>query len=526
MALEDFQKIRRLREEEANLFAQIAPACEAKRIILYSMDPWQLGAVEQLLHVAFQLKGHQPKTLYDDGLLPLSAWENHYVPPPQAGVLEERSTWICGAFGITPVGISSYLDGKTAREQARALVDAAPDDGLRTLNRRGIPIGELARRDLFQYTVGHFEPRTAQDLQLYREHLVHAIMSVDLANAIITTEEPDIVVLVNGKAIMYTYMYELCRLRGIQVTTWEEGMYWDTSIVLANNARAIDFPISDADWCAFRELPFDETQHHAVEEYFDRWRRQEATYYVYYDHEMRDFPRMRRDLHIQEGKRLISIFSNIVWDTNALGKDQGFDGMMDWIFTTINYVHGREDCVLVIRAHPGEAKWKFKTRTPIRRLVMERFNGQIPQNVRIVDGVSEFSSYEIAAHSDCCAVYTSTLGIELAMMGLQPLICGVPFYSDRGFSNDVPSKAEYFELLGGAKRPTGVDTELLLKFMYLTIFKLVKRPEFLTGIHSDPQCPHIEIDTFEGFPESMPVFNGIVRSILENRSFIDLEVTV
>jgi len=34
-----------------------------------------------------------------------------------------------------------------------------------------------------------------------------------------------------------------------------------------------------------------------------------------------------------------------------------------------------------------------------------------------------------ARHSDRCAVYTSTLGIELALMGLQPLVCGVPFYS-------------------------------------------------------------------------------------------------
>lgn len=157
---------------------------------------------------------------------------------------------------------------------------------------------------------------------------------------------------------------------------------------------------------------------------------------------------------------------------------------------------------------------------------MERFNGRLPQNVRIVDGLSEFSSYEIARQSDCCAVYTSTLGIELSMMGLQPLICGVPFYSGKGFTNDVPSKAEYVAMLGGAKPPASVDLELLRTFMYLTIFKLVKRPEFLTGIHTDPQCPQITIDTFRGFPESMPVFNSIVRSILDNRSFIDLKVTV
>ncbi len=56
--------------------------------------------------------------------------------------------------------------------------------------------------------------------------------------------------------------------------------------------------------------------------------------------------------------------------------------------------------------------------------------------------------------------------------------------------------------------------------MYQVTFELVKRPEFLVGIHTDPQCPKVSIDTFEGFPDSMPVFGGIVEAILENESFV------
>jgi hypothetical protein len=520
MALEDFQAIRRLREAEAHLFEHLPPAPLPKRIILYSVDPWQLGVVEQFLHVAFELKGHRPRTLFDDGLLPLCAWEYHHVGSPRPGAIEKRSRYVFGAFGINPVGISTYLDGPRSKAHAEVFVDAATRSELGDLTYSGIPIGALALRDLFQYTVGHFTVDTAEDAALYRKHLIHAIMSVDLAHAIIEKDQPDIVVLVNGKAVMYTYLYEVCRALGVQVTTWEEGMYWDTSIVLANNDRAIDFPISEDEWRALRALPFDEGQRRAVETYFDRWRRQEATSYVYYDNEERDFGRISRELGIPEGRRLISIFSNIVWDTNALGKDRAFSCMMDWINSTVEFVKDRPDDFLIIRAHPAECRWALKTRTPVRQLVDEHFPGRLPENVRIIDGDSEFSSYEIARHSHRCAVYTSTLGAELTMTGQQPLICGVPFYADKGVTNDIHTRAEYFEFLGGGKEPDGGNPKLLKRFMYHVLFDLVKRPEFLVGIHTDPQCPKVKIDTFEGFPESMPVFNEIVEAILENGSFV------
>ena len=520
MALEDFQAIKRIREAEAHLFEHIVPAPNPKRIILYSVDPWQLGVVEQFLHVAFQLKGHRPKTLFDDDALPLCAWENHHIRPPEPGMIEQRSRYVFGAFGIEPVGISTYFDGSHSQGRADELLDATASGEWPQLEYRGIPIGALAQRDLFQYTIGHFAINTAEDAALYRKHLLHAIMSVDLGHAIVEKDAPDIVVLVNGKSVMYTYLYEVCRSAGVQVTTWEEGMYWDTSIVLANNDRAIDFPVPEDDWRAFRALPFDDGQRRAIEVYFDRWRRQEATSYVYYDNEERDFSRIRRELGIPQGSRLISLFSNIVWDTNALGKDRAFSSMMDWINSTIEFVKDRPGDFLIIRAHPAEFRWAFKTRTPIRQLVNAHFQQGLPNNVRIVDGDSEFSSYVIADHSDRCAVYTSTLGVELTLAGLQPLVCGVPFYADKGVTNDIRTKEEYFERLGGTRTPDSGNPELLEQFMYQVIFELVKRPAFLVGIHTDPQCPKVKIDTFQGFPDSMPVFGGIVEAILENGSFV------
>ncbi len=522
MALEDFQLIRTLRQRQDHLFRDIPPAHPRKKVVIYSMDPWQLGAFEQFLHLALQRKGHAVRTLRYDGVLPITAWENALVAPPEPGVLERRFDYVHGAFGIESIGLSAYLDGATTRAHAERLVDSQPPEALADVQYRGLPIGRLALRDLYQYTVGCFEPRTTEDLALYRQHLVHAVMSVDLAHAILATEQPDIVVLVNGKAVMYTYLYEVARQAGIQATTWEEGMYWDTSVMVANNARAIDFPVDESDWAAYQRRPLSAAELARVQSHFERWRDQTATAYVYYDDEVRDFERIAAELRLPPGRRLVSLFANIVWDTNALDRDDAFAGMMDWLYTTIDLLRGRKDYVLVIRAHPGEAKWAYPTRTPIRQLIEARCGG-LPPLVRIVDGRSELSSYEIARHSYRSAVYTTTLGIELTLMGLQPLICGVPFYSRRGATHDVRSKEEYARLILGEERPSGVDRELLQKFMHLVLFHRLKRPEFFVGIHRTPQEPRLQIDSFAGWPDSMPVFNRIVDDILAGRSFVHLD---
>lgn len=519
MSLNDLHPIAELRRRQQHLFQSPPRATRPLKILLYSVDSWQLGLFEQFLHLAFQLRGHSPVSVFDDGLLPLTGWENHWVKPPDREFLRQRARFIFSSLEIPAVPISRYLDGGSARRRAEELVASAKPSDLQGLVFRGIEVGRIARRDLNQYSMGLFDIETAEETAEFQRHLIHAIMSVDLANAILDSEQPQVVILVNGMLVMYSYMYEVARQRGVEVTTWEEGIYHDNAIRLAHNARAVDFAFDSRVWDQYACVPLDSESDRQIEDYFGRWRAQSATSYKYYHREQADFSSIARQLTLNPRHRLISLFTNIVWDSNALEKDDAFKGMADWVFASIDETARMPSTTLVVRAHPGEVKCRFQTRTPIRELIARRY-GTLPDHVRIVDGASEISSYELARRSSICAVYTSTLGIEFTLLGLQPLICGVPYYSRRGFTNDIRSRSDYSAILGGSSKPGSSDPELAKRFMHMVIFRLLKRPEIFAGIHGSPQQPIVSIETFEGFPDSMPVFRSIVDCILERRDFV------
>lgn len=520
---DDYTKIRELVQKEKRLFRAIPPARQPKKIVIYAMDVmWKLGTFEQLLHLAFQLKGHQPKTLVYDGLLPYSCLENLAQKRPDPETIEAVTRYHYSAFNIPTTGISGYLDEMQSLKHATEWVEKLSRDDYWEAAYRGIAIGKIAKRDLFQYTLGHFETKTEKDWEIYKKHLVHAVMSVDLAYAILAKEKPDIVLLVNGKSLLYSYMYEVARLNNIQTTTWEEGMYFDTSVVLANNLKAIDFPVEPEIWEEIKKYQFPEEELKKVEVYFDKWKKQEATSYKYYDNAIEDFEKICKELSIDRSKKIISAFPNIIWDTNALDRELAFESMMDWLYCTIDFVQKNQGHLLIIRAHPGEIRLRVNTRSKVKDLIIDKY-GTIPENVKIIEPESEISSYEIARNSGYCTLYTGTLGIELALMGMKPIICGTPFYFNKGFSNDVYSKNDYFEILSGRKELVQPNQELLKKFMYIVLYKLVKQPEFFVGYNGHPQNPVVRINTFKNFPESMPVVNDIVESIVGNKSFISME---
>jgi capsule polysaccharide export protein KpsC/LpsZ len=118
--------------------------------------------------------------------------------------------------------------------------------------------------------------------------------------------------------------------------------------------------------------------------------------------------------------------------------------MAEWISRTVQYFIGRPDVQLVIRVHPGEVLTHGQSMADVVQQVLPR----LPDNIRLIRASDEINTYDLIEVADVGLVYTTTVGLEMAMMGLPVVVAGQTHYRERGFTYDPDSWVTYFKLLG------------------------------------------------------------------------------
>src|SRR5207245_4852737 len=180
---------------------------------------------------------------------------------------------------------------------------------------------------------------------------------------------------------------------------------------------------------------------------------------------------VRTALGLSPDRRLIALFTNVTWDLFVAERDFAFDGQMQWIAATLDFVRGHPELDLVVRAHPAEIVAKFQTRGRIVRQIEERF-APLPANVRLIVPESVIASDTLRAMASLNLVYCSSVGMEAVIAGQPVLICGNPYYARKGFTLDVESPEHYDRLLedhaaGRALIPPVASMDLARRFLYL-----------------------------------------------------------
>lgn len=141
---------------------------------------------------------------------------------------------------------------------------------------------------------------------------------------------------------------------------------------------------------------------------------------------------------------IILLATNVIGDSLTLGRQVFSKTMTEWILRTIQYFMERPEYNLVIRIHPGE---KFIKSTSVLETI-QRELPRLPENIHIISASDNVNSYDLISIADMGLVYTTTLGMEMAMSGLPVIVAGQTHYRDRGFTTDPDSWVNYFKALG------------------------------------------------------------------------------
>jgi capsule polysaccharide export protein KpsC/LpsZ len=145
-----------------------------------------------------------------------------------------------------------------------------------------------------------------------------------------------------------------------------------------------------------------------------------------------------------DGRSIVLLATNVIGDSLTLGRQVFSDSMTEWLQRTVSYFASHPEVQLVVRIHPGE----MITKGPSVADVVNKTLPAIPENIHLVPADAKINTYDIVEIADLGLVYTTTVGMEMAMSGV-PVICvGNTHYRGKGFTLDTGSWEGYFEMLG------------------------------------------------------------------------------
>ncbi len=226
-----------------------------------------------------------------------------------------------------------------------------------------------------------------------------------------------------------------------------------------------------------------------------------------------DVNALREKLGIGGEKKVITIFTNLIWDAANVSRDIAFTSPLDCVKRTIEYYGQRGDISIVIRSHPAEKV--LGTNERYGELIKSNIDSSLLKNTTIIEPEDEINSFSVIEISDIGIVHTSTVGLEMAMADKPVVLISDTHYRGKGFTHDAESEAHYFSiidsLLNGGE---GIQDQVVRsnKYFYLMMFEYQhKMPIIRNKSGNFLRYSHKTISQFLASPDER--LNAIVSRI-------------
>ena len=496
---------------------RVLPKSKGK-VLFNTQYHWHYSWVDYSIAAALKYRGFDTAIFLCDGL-PYCEYETVSIKRPSCNRCYRLTKRHTDAFGLNSYRMSDFINSKN-RKDCYNFAYRSPINKLRYFKKDGINIGEIAYHNFLHYYKGVYE--ISKDKETMFRKCVYSGLLISIATEkLIKFYKPSKVVTPNGKFIQSAILIEFAKKFRLPYYTWDVFTQ-NTSTCFAKNEISHDQRIDDL-WDSLKEKKLSEQENIKVEEYFKLQSESKNTPYQYYNKKsvIKDESIIRNKLGLHKSKKIISLFTNVGWDSTALGLNTAYSSMQDWVFSMIEFVQNNPEFELVVRAHPGELKvpYSLRTTTPICDAIIKELE-HLPSNLHLIGPAENISSYSLAQLSDVVMVYSSTLGIEFSVSGIRPWVAANPYYSNKGFTVDIHSHNHAKSILKEnipSKYLTDQEIELAKKFAYVVKFRRLFSFPLLSSDGKFLLKKYEDLLTDGNF-----VIENICQFIDDKRSYIDI----
>ncbi|MGI6250570.1 MAG: hypothetical protein ACOYKD_04320 [Anaerolineaceae bacterium] len=402
---------------------QLAKPCQqAKKVLVFaSLHYW----IEQAALIALALSGQGHRVSL--GYLPYSDWEK----PITSFDLKRQDAYARDVFkpakqvmGIVPL-----------------LKRAARIDSLKPLPAGIHRIVEKTSRYDTMYT-RQIEEVPEGD-PLYALRLERNSLAAVLVDTWFEKEKPDVVIVPNGTILEMGVAYQIARLRGIRTVTFEFADQRER-IWLAQDGEIMSHDTT-ALWQALGNQPLPEKAKQKLVDLYAA--RKNAKSWGEFARQWQINPQqgaeeVKKSLSLDE-RPVALLATNVLGDSLTLGREKISPTMADWIVRTIEWFTSNPKVQLVVRIHPGEL---LTHGTSMSEVIAAAFP-ILPENIHILQPGDKVNTYDLIEIADFGLVYTTTVGLEMAMDGIPVIVAGKTHYATRGFTFDPKDWPDYIKQL-------------------------------------------------------------------------------
>lgn len=432
---------------ESQLLLEKIPA-NGKRVLFFTMHGWSIHvAWESVIALALRLRGVEPLFFLCGGGLPQCDSKHPYLPIVNYAQCYNCMKWgygILDALRLRYILLKEVLKPVEGRKAEETVASLRRED-FAAFSSDGVPISEFIRPSLSRALGRGHEWPDRIDTGIHRGFLVSAAKMLIAVRRLLEEMEPDAIVMTNGLFFAEQLMFEEALRQGIPVITYEKGKHLN-HIVMARNRPVVRYEM-DEDWSSWRDRPLTSEEDRSLDESMTS--RQEGK--VGNEPLWASMTSGREDLlkrlSLDPARPIISLFTNVAWDTSVYGREGAFPNMLSWVVETIRYFADHPTLQLAVRVHPAEVRLPGQLSRPQITPEIQHIFPELPPNVRLVPPGDDVSSYTLVGLSQALLVYTSTIGLEAAVEGKPVLMAGRVHYAGRGFTFDAGSPEDYRNLL-------------------------------------------------------------------------------
>ncbi|MFN2264181.1 MAG: hypothetical protein ACK2UM_07950 [Anaerolineales bacterium] len=279
---------------------------------------------------------------------------------------------------------------------------------------------------------------------LYMLRQTRNLAAATAAYRYVQFSKPDVVIIPNGSILEFGSVFQVARYLEFPTVTYEFGEQRNR-IWIAQDSEVMH-QRTDALWQTRQGMEISAAELERVETLYSS--RQKASLWGNFSRQWQGVPTIggdqaRRTLGLDE-RPVILLATNVIGDSLTLGRQVFSDSMTEWLQRTLEYFASHHDAQLVVRIHPGELVTKGPS---VGDVVHQTFPKGIPENITLISADAEINTYDLIEIADLGLVYTTTVGMEMAMRGVPVIVIGQTHYREKGFTLDPDSWDAFFELL-------------------------------------------------------------------------------